>query len=174
LGRAAGRHTALRPHAPSQVPGEGSAAASASHRSRAARHRGGLRGAAVVARVAYGSDDSGKDAIFVQPVPPTGSIFQISSGDVGHHALWSRDGKRLFYIPGPSRFSGVDITTQPSFAFSSPTSVPRAFTIGNAQVNQRNHDVAPDGRFLGRDRRRLRRDEHGQRTASGGRVELVY
>ena len=99
--------------------------------------------------VAYGSDESGNDAIFVQPVPPTGSIFQISSGDVGHHALWSRDGKRLFYIPGPTRFSAVDVTTQPSFAFSAPAPVPRGFTIGNSQVTQRSHDIAPDGRFLG-------------------------
>ena len=119
--------------------------------------------------VAYGSDDSGNDAIFVQPVPPTGSIFQISSGDVGHHALWSRDGKRLFYIPGPSRFSGVDITTQPSFAFSSPTPVPRGFTIGNAQVNQRNHDVAPDGRFLGV----IGAGQGATNTVSAQQVEVV-
>jgi len=99
--------------------------------------------------VAYGSDESGTDAVYVQPFPATGSVTQISSGDVGHHALWSRDGKQLFYIPGPTRFLGVTVTTQPGFAVSVPVPVPRGFTLGNAQNNPRNHDVAPDGRFLG-------------------------
>ena len=51
--------------------------------------------------VAYGSDESGTDAVYVQPFPATGAKYQVSRGDVGHHALWSRDGKQLFYIPGP-------------------------------------------------------------------------
>ena len=64
--------------------------------------------------VAYGSDESGTDAVYVQPFPATGAKYQISRGDVGHHALWSRDGKQLFYIPGPGRFVVVNVTTQPS------------------------------------------------------------
>jgi eukaryotic-like serine/threonine-protein kinase len=99
--------------------------------------------------VAYGTDEGGTDAVYVQPFPPTGAKYQISSGDVGHHALWSRDGKQLFYIPGPTRFSGVTVATLQGFAFSAPVPVPRGFSIGNAQTNPRNHDVAADGRFLG-------------------------
>ena len=99
--------------------------------------------------VAYGSDESGTDAVYVQPFPATGAKFQISRGDVGHHALWSRDGKQLFYIPGPGRFVVVNVTTQPSFSVSAPVPAPRAFTIGNAQTSPRNHDVGPDGRMLG-------------------------
>ncbi len=60
---------------------------------------------------------------FRRPAPSTRS----RGGDVGHHALWSRDGKQLFYIPGPGRFVVVNVTTQPSFsvqrAGSSSTSV---------------------------------------------------
>jgi serine/threonine-protein kinase len=99
--------------------------------------------------VAYGSDESGTDAVYVQPFPATGAKFQISRGDVGHHALWSRDGKQLFYIPGPGRFVVVNVTTQPSFSVSAPVPAPRAFNIGNAQTSPRNHDVGPDGRVLG-------------------------
>jgi eukaryotic-like serine/threonine-protein kinase len=99
--------------------------------------------------VAYGSDESGTDAVYVQPFPATGSKFQISRGDVGHHALWSRDGKQLFYIPGPGRFAVVNVTTQPSFSVSAPVPEPRAFNIGNAQTSPRNHDIGPDGRILG-------------------------
>ncbi|HMJ58981.1 MAG TPA: hypothetical protein VK467_07580, partial [Gemmatimonadales bacterium] len=99
--------------------------------------------------VAYGSDESGTDAVYVQPFPATGAKYQISRGDVGHHALWSRDGKQLFYIPGPGRFVVVNVTTQPSFSVSAPVPAPRAFNIGNAQTSPRNHDVGPDGRMLG-------------------------
>ena len=99
--------------------------------------------------VAYGSDESGTDAVYVQPFPATGAKYQISRGDVGHHALWSRDGKQLFYIPGPGRFVVVNVTTQPSFSVSAPVPAPRAFTIGNAQTSPRNYDVGPDGRMLG-------------------------
>jgi len=99
--------------------------------------------------VAYGSDESGTDAVYVQPFPATGAKYQISRGDVGHHALWSRDGKQLFYIPAPGRFVVVNVTTQPSFSVSAPVPAPRAFNIGNAQTSPRNHDVGPDGRMLG-------------------------
>jgi serine/threonine-protein kinase len=99
--------------------------------------------------VAYSSDETGTDAVYVQPFPATQSKYQISSGDVGHHALWSRDGKQLFYIPGPTRFVSVTVATESGFAFSPPVAVPRGFLVGNAQSNPRNHDVAPDGRFLG-------------------------
>jgi serine/threonine-protein kinase len=99
--------------------------------------------------VAYGSDESGTDAVYVQPFPITGAKSQISRGDVGHHALWSRDGKQLFYIPGPGRFAVVNVTTQPSFSVSAPVPAPRAFNIGNAQTSPRSHDIGPDGRMLG-------------------------
>jgi serine/threonine-protein kinase len=99
--------------------------------------------------VAYGSDESGTDAVYVQPFPTTGAKAQISRGDVGHHALWSRDGKQLFYIPGPGRFTVVNVTTQPSFSVSAPVPAPRAFNTGNAQTSPRSHDIGPDGRMLG-------------------------
>jgi len=99
--------------------------------------------------IAYNSDETGVDAVFVQPFPATTTKYQISSGDVGHHALWSRDGKQLYYIPGPTRFVSVNVSTQSGFAVTPPVPVPRGFNVGNAQTSPRNHDIAPDGRFLG-------------------------
>jgi eukaryotic-like serine/threonine-protein kinase len=99
--------------------------------------------------IAYSSDETGVDAVFVQPFPATTTKYQISSGDVGHHALWSRDGKQLYYIPGPTRFVSVNVSTQSGFAVTPPVPVPRGFNVGNAQTSPRNHDIAPDGRFLG-------------------------
>jgi serine/threonine-protein kinase len=88
--------------------------------------------------------------IYVQPYPATGEVNQISNdADDGHHPMWSRDGKELFWV-GIARFIAVSVTTQPRFSFGSPTLVPRGFTEGNAAANERSYDVAPDGkRFIG-------------------------
>ena len=113
--------------------------------------------------VAYGSDESGTDAVYVQPFPATGAKFQISRGDVGHHALWSRDGKQLFYIPGPGRFVVVNVTTQPSFSVSAPVPAPRAFNIGNAQTSPtkpRRRAGRPDARNCDRRARPVGRTGH--------------
>jgi Tol biopolymer transport system component len=99
--------------------------------------------------VAYGSDEFGTPAVYVQPFPATGVKYQVSRGDVGHHAVWSGDGKRLFYIPGPGQLVFVNVATQSGFSFSEPIPVRRGFTIGNSQTAERNHDVASDGRLLG-------------------------
>ena len=99
--------------------------------------------------VAYGSDESGTDAVYVQPFPATGAKYQISRGDGPHHPLWSRDGKQLFYVPAPAQFEVVRVTTQSGFSVGAPAAAPRGFTVGNAPTDPRSHDVAPDGRILG-------------------------
>jgi hypothetical protein len=43
----------------------------------------------------------------------------------------------------------VSLTTTPSFSFTAPSAAPRTFVFGNAQQNNRNHDIGPDGRVLG-------------------------
>jgi Tol biopolymer transport system component len=46
--------------------------------------------------MAYRSNESGKDEVYVQPVPATGAKFQISISG-GGRPRWRRDGKELFY-----------------------------------------------------------------------------
>jgi hypothetical protein len=47
----------------------------------------------------------------------------------GHHPVWSRDGRKLFYTPGPgNRLQQVNITTTPSFQFSPSVTILRTFT----------------------------------------------
>jgi hypothetical protein len=85
----------------------------------------------------------------VQPFPPTGAKFQISKTSAdGHHPVFSRDGRELFYVPGPGQFEAVAITTTPSFGFGNPVPLPRTF--GSASpMTERTLDVTPDGRILG-------------------------
>jgi serine/threonine protein kinase len=89
--------------------------------------------------------------VFVQPFPATGAVYQVSRGDDGHHPVWSRDGRELFYIPGPRRISVVTVTTKPSFGLSQPTPVPPTGLMGPGTI-PRNYDISSDGmRFIGRD-----------------------
>ncbi len=88
--------------------------------------------------------------IYVQPFPATGAKYLISDqNDDGHHPVWSRDGRELFYTPGPgSRIQKVRISTAPSFQFSRPETLVRRFTNASPAF-QRTYDVTKDGRFLG-------------------------
>jgi eukaryotic-like serine/threonine-protein kinase len=83
---------------------------------------------------------------YVQPFPPTGTKYQIAAGG---RPLWSRDGKELFFVPGPGRFMAVTVrTTEPSFTVTSPVPVPRGFGAANPS-SPRTFDIMRDGRILG-------------------------
>ena len=96
--------------------------------------------------MAYASDESGRNEIYVQPYPGPGGKWQIST-EGGTEPTWNRNGRELFYRSG-DKMMDVDISTQPSFA------------AGNAKVlfqghyqptpgTLPNYDVSPDGqRFL--------------------------
>jgi eukaryotic-like serine/threonine-protein kinase len=47
--------------------------------------------------VAYTSNESGRDEVYVQSFPPSGTKFQISA-DGGSEPQWRKDGTELFYI----------------------------------------------------------------------------
>ena len=91
--------------------------------------------------------------IFVQPFPPTGTPYQITRGTNSSAAypFWSRDGRQLYYIPGPGQFAVVDITTRPSFAFSDPRVLsrgPSGFVIIGGPADRRQNDSTSDGRVI--------------------------
>ena len=94
--------------------------------------------------IAYSIDNT----VFVQPFPATGSTYQISRTNAGHHPIWSSDGKELFYEPRQGQLVAVPVQTQPNFTFGNPVSWPGGF---GSTVNfaSRNRDIAPDGkRFI--------------------------
>jgi len=97
--------------------------------------------------VAYqiGQPGEGEGTTYVEPFPPNGTKYQIARGG---RPAWSRDGTELFYVPSPGQFMSVKISTRPSFAFSTPTAVPRGFGIADP-INPRPYDILPDGRIVG-------------------------
>jgi serine/threonine protein kinase/Tol biopolymer transport system component len=85
--------------------------------------------------------------IYLEPYPRTGARYQVSkSGEDGHHPMWSRDGREIFYTPGPgNRFVALPVTTTPAFAFGEPSLIPRPF-LNSPPTYLRTYDVSPDGK----------------------------
>ncbi len=94
--------------------------------------------------VAYQSDESGRDEIYVQPFSGPGSKELVST-DGGTEPVWSRDGRQLFYRNGDNMMS-VSTTFQPTFRSSRPEVLfERPYLLLPSYPN---YDVAADGRFL--------------------------
>jgi eukaryotic-like serine/threonine-protein kinase len=105
--------------------------------------------------VAYLSTDEGRPGpyvgprnfgLFVQPFPPTGEQYLISSGG-GIHPMWSHDGRELlFNLPG--QLMKVSVATRPTFTVGKPVQVPRG-AVATPWPAQRSYDMTPDGKLLG-------------------------
>src|SRR5579862_271163 len=97
--------------------------------------------------VAYRSNESGTDEVYVRPFPPgNGGKWQISLGG-GLYALWAKDGRDLFYETADNRIMVMDYTVEGgSFVPSKPRlwCDKQLFYAGTSNL-----DLAPDGkRFL--------------------------
>lgn len=78
--------------------------------------------------IAYQSDESGENEIYVQPFPGPAGKFQVSTGG-GAASLWRRDGRELFYRDQNNRVMAVPIAVSgttlkggtPVMLFTAPT-----------------------------------------------------
>jgi serine/threonine-protein kinase len=98
--------------------------------------------------LAYQSNESGLDEIYVRPFPALqAGRWQISSGG-GSRPIWARNGRELFYLAGTDRLRAMAAAVQPGTVFS----------IGNPQLLFEGpyfegggaiaYDVSPDGKRL--------------------------
>jgi Tol biopolymer transport system component len=90
--------------------------------------------------VAYVSNDSGVDQVFVRSFPQTESRWQVSVSG-GTHPRWLRDGRELLFVAPDGMLTAVGIESGPSFRVGPPRMlwpVPGATDFA----------VGPDGRFL--------------------------
>ena len=81
---------------------------------------------------------------FVQPFPPTGAKYQVSTG--GRTPVWGPSGRDLLFASAEDRIVSVDVQTVPAFTFGKPVPLPieRAILGGPG----RNFDITPDGKQL--------------------------
>jgi Tol biopolymer transport system component len=95
--------------------------------------------------VAYSKPEGSGSVLFVQPFPPSGSMFQIARPGV--HSMWSPDGKELLFTAGANQLRGTSISTQPTFTVGNPVPTPTGGFI-STQTIETNFSMAPDGRFV--------------------------
>ena len=98
--------------------------------------------------LAYRSNETGQNEVYVQPYPKTGQKHQIST-DGGVSPMWSRDGRELFYKEAVGGdLMAVTIETEPTFSAGAPQML--FSTEGYmGSVSAANYDTHPDGeRFL--------------------------
>ena len=97
--------------------------------------------------LAYGSDESGRQEIYVRPFPGPGGKLQIST-DGGIEAVWSHDGRELFYRNG-DKLMVTAVETTPTIAASKPKVLFEQHFEKSVFPFEANYDVSPDGhKFL--------------------------
>jgi Tol biopolymer transport system component len=97
--------------------------------------------------IAYRSDASGRDEIYVQPFPTASSAKWTISQAGGIAPQWRSDGRELFYISPDSRVMAVDVITEPTFKAGVPKPLFQAPIWGGGQSNNlTRYDVSTDGK----------------------------
>ncbi len=92
--------------------------------------------------IAYVSNESGRDEIYVRPFPNVDEGKWRISKDRGSTPRWSPDGKELFYL-SRNKMMVVSVQTDSTFTYGTPVVL-----FEKQDVNQR-YDIHPDGqRFL--------------------------
>jgi serine/threonine-protein kinase len=95
--------------------------------------------------VAYTSDESGRDEVYVRPFPGPGGRTQVSVAG-GTEPAWSRDGRALVYREG-TRFERVLVNADQTFrVLSRPEVILQGRFYGYPW--QRQYDFHPDGRRI--------------------------
>jgi Tol biopolymer transport system component len=61
--------------------------------------------------IAYVSNESGRDEVYVAPFPGPGAKFQISMAG-GSQPLWRRDGKEVFYVAPTNKLMAVAVNVR--------------------------------------------------------------
>ena len=94
--------------------------------------------------LAYVSDESGRNDVYVQPFPGPGPKWLVST-DGGIDPVWSKDGRELFYRHD-DQLMAVSVAAAREFSADRPR---RLFEIRfDAGDNGPNYDVSPDGKWF--------------------------
>jgi serine/threonine-protein kinase len=103
--------------------------------------------------IAYGSNESRRNALYVQPYPPTGAKYQITAANA-FDPLWSPNGRQIFWIDVPpdvragwslGALMSVDVRTGSGITYANQTRVFDSVLVSGNWP----YDVTPDGsRFV--------------------------
>ncbi len=97
--------------------------------------------------IAFTSNQSGQDEVYLKPYPEDGGIEQISTGG-GREPLWGHGGNELFYRNGNTMML-VPIQTKPTMSAGLPRPLFEGSYVYDSPDFTSNYDLSPDGqRFL--------------------------
>jgi len=94
--------------------------------------------------VAYQSNESGRDEVYIAPFPGPGAKFQVSNNG-GRMPMWRKDGKELYYVSLDQKMMAVPI--QAAAATVQPGAPQDLFAVRVPPIRA-TYTVAGDGRFL--------------------------
>ena len=95
--------------------------------------------------IAYRSNESGKNEVYVQTFPAADGKWQISING-GQQPQWRSDGKELFYISADRKLMAVDIRSGATFEAGRPKTL---FDFAAAKSSDNSYEASADGqRFL--------------------------
>jgi Tol biopolymer transport system component len=99
--------------------------------------------------IAYVSDDSGVDEVYVQRYPAAGERKTVSNGG-GVEPRWSRDGHELFFRQGDIMMAVSIALGEVSLSLGPPRRLFEGpyMRDGSTAAAYPDYDVATDGRFL--------------------------
>jgi serine/threonine-protein kinase len=96
--------------------------------------------------LAYRSDESGRNEVFVRPIPGPGGKRQVSDGG-GTEPLWSPDGSKIFYRGADGNFYSVAMRTSPTLSVGRRTILfEDNFVPNSAHANYDQHPTT--GQFV--------------------------
>jgi serine/threonine-protein kinase len=95
--------------------------------------------------VAYISDETGRDEIYVRPFGPKADVLQVST-DGGTAPRWSPDGKELFYRRGDAFMSASVTTSGDKSSVGDPRKLFEVRAAAGRSTFQPAYSVSPDGR----------------------------
>ncbi len=92
--------------------------------------------------LAYASDETGRQEVWLEPLPTTGKRYQLTK-DGGAHPQWSPDGGKLYFDNG-GRLYSTTVTFGGEPRAGDPVALPiQGFQQGPAR---RQYDLMPDGK----------------------------
>jgi hypothetical protein len=97
--------------------------------------------------IAYQSSEITQTQVYVQPFPPAGGRFQISTNG-GFHPIWRPDGRELYFVSLDGRMMAVAVDTAGQFQSGTPAALFPVASMALQGSAGRQFAVTKDGRFL--------------------------
>jgi Tol biopolymer transport system component len=93
--------------------------------------------------IAYSSNETGRQEVWLEPLPQTGKRFQLTTQG-GRHPQWSPDGRQIYFDDQNNRLFRMDVTIGAEPRAAAPVQLPiSGFQQGDLR---RQYDLTPDGK----------------------------